>query len=158
MGNDFAIKMCRSASLPTHKLSNFLLLLKTPAGSFSIWFLVKLLQKGYMMDFSKAFLNCLPVREQKPSRLRACSLTSSKWQNSSQMAGESRPNRYYIWCLLVIYKKANSELFLKTSAGIFSSGFHLKFYDKIHITFITIFQRHLCSLCHIFPSSLSFFS
>ena len=33
------------------------------------------------------------------------------------------------------------------------SGFHAKFYDKINIKFITIFQRYLCSLCHIFPSS-----
>ena len=49
--------MCRSASLPAHKLSNFLLVLKTPASSFFIWFLVKLLQKGYMMDFSEAFWN-----------------------------------------------------------------------------------------------------
>ena len=42
------------------------------------------------------------------------------------MAGESRPNQYYIWCLLVIYKKANSELFLKTSAGIVSIWFPCK--------------------------------
>ena len=42
------------------------------------------------------------------------------------MAGESRPNQYYIWCLLVIYKKANSELFLKTSAGILSIWFPCK--------------------------------
>ena len=42
------------------------------------------------------------------------------------MAGESRPNQYYIWCLLVIYKKANSELFLKTSAGILSILFPCK--------------------------------
>ena len=49
-------------SLPTHKLSNLLLLLKTPAGSFSIWFPLKLLQKRYMMDFIWAFLKCLPIR------------------------------------------------------------------------------------------------
>ena len=42
------------------------------------------------------------------------------------MADESRPNQYYIWCLLVIYKKANSELFLKTSAGILSIWFPCK--------------------------------
>ena len=42
------------------------------------------------------------------------------------MAGESRPNQYYIWCLLVIYKKANSELFLKTLAGILSIWFPCK--------------------------------
>ena len=50
-------------SLPTHKLSNLLLLLKTPAGSPSILFHVKLLRKkGYMMHFSWAFLKCLPIR------------------------------------------------------------------------------------------------
>ena len=42
------------------------------------------------------------------------------------MAGESRPNQYYIWCLLVIYKKANSELFLKTLAVILSIWFPCK--------------------------------
>ena len=42
------------------------------------------------------------------------------------MAGESRPNQYYIWCLLVIYKKASSELFLKTLAGILSIWFPCK--------------------------------
>ena len=42
------------------------------------------------------------------------------------MAGESRPNQYYIWCLQVIYKKASSELFLKTSAGILSIWFPCK--------------------------------
>ena len=42
------------------------------------------------------------------------------------MAGESRPNQYYIWCLLVIYKKANSELFLKTLADILSIWFPCK--------------------------------
>ena len=42
------------------------------------------------------------------------------------MAGESRPNQYYIWCLQVIYKKVSSELFLKTSAGILSIWFRCK--------------------------------
>ena len=53
-------------SLHTHKLSILLLLLKTPAGSSSIWFPPKLLQQEYIMDISWAFLKCLPARQQKP--------------------------------------------------------------------------------------------
>ena len=67
------------------------------------------------------------------------------------MAGESRPNQYYIWCLLVIYKKAISELFLKTSAGILSIWFPSKILrqdsHKIYNDFLTFSLQFVPYFC-----------
>ena len=73
------------------------------------------------------------------------------------MAGELRPNQYYIWCLQVIYKKAISELFLKTSAGILSIWFPSKILrqdsHKIYNDFSTFslqFVPYFCRFIIIF--------
>ena len=144
-------------SLPSHKLSNLLLLLKTPAGSSSIWFHVKLLRKKdtwwiLVEHFWNAFQSDNKNRlAWKPVLTKLVNhKTFLKWRVNRDQTNITfdvyklftrRPTRSCFWRLQLV-----SSL----------SGFHARFYDKIYIKFITIFQRYLCCLCHMFLQFLLF--
>ena len=63
-------------------------------------------------------------------------------------------NRFNVYCLLT--KRSTLGCFWRLQLVSSLSGFHVRFYDKIHIRLKMILQRFLCSFCHIFLSSLSF--
>ena len=145
-------------SLPTHKLSNLLLLLKTPAGTSSIWFHLKLLRKkDTWWILVEHFWNAL--QSDNKSRL-AWKLVLTELVNHKSFL-KWRVNRDQTNITFDVYKlftrRPARSCFWRLQLVSSLSGFDARFYDKTHIKFITIFQRYLCSLCHSFPGSLSFF-
>ena len=134
-----------------------MLLLKTPAGSSSIWFPTKLLQQEYIMDFSWAFLKCPPVVWQKHSARKPFltklvnDITLRKWW----LNREQTNNTFNVYWLLI--RRSTRSCFWRLEPVASLSGFHVRFYNKIHIKFKLIFQRFLWYFCYIFPI-LSLFS
>ena len=88
--------------------------------------------------------------------MKACSHKGCKWQKFSKwrVNQDQTYNRFNVYCLLT--KRSTLGCFWRLQLVSSLSGFHVRFYDKIHIRLKMIFQRFLCSFCHIFLSSLSF--
>ena len=140
MEKDFAVKICRSTSLLTHKLSNLLLLLKTLAGSSSIWFPLKLLRKkdtwwisvGHFWNaFQSDNKNCLA---RKPFLTKLMNdITLRKWR-----ANRDQTNfRFNFYWLLT--RRLTRSCFWRLQLISSLSGFHASFYDNIHIRFKMVF-------------------
>ena len=78
--------------------------------------------------------------------------TSLKWRVNRDQTN----NIFNVYWLLT--RRPTRSCFWRFQLISSLSDFHARFYDNIHVRFKMIFQRFLCSFCHIFPSSLSFFS
>ena len=71
-------------------------------------------------------------------------ITLRKWRVNRDQTN----NRFNFYWLLT--RRLTWSCFWRLQLISFLSGFHASFYDNIHIRFKMIFQRFLCSLCHIF--------
>ena len=111
------------------------------------------------MDFSYAFFKMRSRHITKTTRLEnlfLSELVSDIALRKRRVNRDQTNNRFNVYWLLT--RRLARSCFLRLQLISFLSGFHESFYDNIHKRFKMIFQRYLCSLCHIFPSSLSFFS
>ena len=155
---NFSKLLSKYEGLPTHKLSNLLLSLKTPAGSFSIWFHLKLLQKDAWWILVGHFWNAFQSDNENYSAREPLQTkvvndkTICKWRVNQDQTN----NRFNFYWLLT--RRPTRSCFWRLQLVSSLSGFHARFYDNIHIRFKMIFQRFVCCFYHIFPSSLSFFS
>ena len=137
-------------SLPTHKFCNLLLLLKTPAGSFSIWFPSKLLQKGYRWILVGHFWNAFQsdnenysAREPLQTKVVNDKSICDWWVNRDQT--NDRFNFYWL-----LTRRPTRGCFWRLQLVSSLSGFYARFCDNIHIRFKMIFQCFLRSFFQIY--------